>query len=118
MKSMNIHKVILLASIGLGLSTEAIGSTPGQRRRTKLPNLIDEVKKQVLNLGKCTAVSVYEHWQNEEWRCTDWRLIGNCVVPGYPGTDCPRLCNTGHWVTISKERGAKISEEFVNCVTQ
>ncbi len=48
--------------------------------------------------ASCAVYAIYNYYDIHTFKCTDWRLGGVCLVPGYPaGPECPRFCNSGGW---------------------
>jgi len=79
----------------------------------------EKAGEKIVEAGLCTVIYIYETLENQEFRCTDWRLGGDCAVPGFGAhPECPRFCNAGEWFTIDEAKGKKIGEDFIDCVTQ
>ena len=61
-----------------------------------------------ISRAKCAVFTVYRVYESIRFVCSDWRLGGKCLIPGYRkavGTsNCPRICNRPGWRTEGTRR--------------
>jgi len=100
----------LAAAIFIGIAATVVPSAPaaaqreGATKKVFLKIAKKALRRVVRKLGNvamtCTAYGLYNLYQNHRYVCTDRRLGGKCLIPGYPGQDCPTFCNAGYWQMI------------------
>jgi hypothetical protein len=102
----SLRKTLLTTLCVLVASQTAEAQTEKRKRVGK----VEEFKGYVLRARKiagrvtkiqCGSYAIYHLYERRVLHCTDWRLGGNCLIPGYAESvgsgNCPRFCNDPRW---------------------
>ena len=106
---MGIRRTISGATLIYGLIVQSTAALPASEKVVRVGketvfrgNVVKVMKLAgKLTKAKCAVFTVYHVFERRRQVCTDWRLGGKCLIPGYAqavgSSNCPRFCNNPHW---------------------